>query len=75
MFGNYLTQYKQVGVSIDRMLTLLQDAPKEALVAHSHTYLRGQLPDVPFTAKTEQDRLERLDVTGLTYTYPDSGRE
>ncbi|HKP53674.1 MAG TPA: ABC transporter ATP-binding protein [Chloroflexia bacterium] len=94
MFGNYLTQYRQMGVSIDRLLTLLQDdesegrkqkaeravgsndSPKwnEALVAHSNTYLRSPLPNLPFTPKTERDRLSRLDVAGLTYTYPDTGK-
>jgi ATP-binding cassette subfamily B protein len=78
MFGNYLTQYKQMGVSIDRLLTLLQDAPKEALVAHSNTYLRGPLTQDAFAARAAQDStigsLECLDVNGLTYTYPDSGK-
>ncbi|MEO8286274.1 MAG: ABC transporter ATP-binding protein [Chloroflexota bacterium] len=74
MFGNYLTQYKQMGVSIDRLLALLQDGPFESLVAHSKTYLRGPLPDLPHTLRTEQDRLERLDVTGLSYHYPDTGK-
>ncbi len=73
MFGNYLTQYKQMGVSIDRLLVLLQDAPKESLVAHSNTYLRGPLPEPAQTPKTARDRLERLDVSGLTYHYPDMG--
>ena len=73
MFGNYLTQYKQMGVSIDRLLTLLPDAPPEALVAHSNTYLRGPFPEVTHPQKTEHDRLDRLDVEGLTYHYPDTG--
>ena len=72
MFGNYLTQYKQTSVSIDRLLTLLQDAPKEALVEHSPTYLRGPLPSIPHTPKTERDHLERLEVTDLTFHYPGS---
>ncbi|MEO5952518.1 MAG: ABC transporter ATP-binding protein, partial [Chloroflexia bacterium] len=72
MFGNYLTQYKQTGVSIDRLLTLLQDTPKDALVEHAPTYLRGTLPEIPYTAKTGRDRLDRLDVTGLTFHYLDT---
>jgi ATP-binding cassette subfamily B protein len=74
MFGNYLTQYRQMGVSIDRLLVLLQDAPSETLAAHTKTYLRGPFPEVPFTPKSDQDRLERLDIEGLTYHHTDTGR-
>jgi ATP-binding cassette subfamily B protein len=78
MFGNYLTQYRQTGVSIDRLLTLLQDAPPEALVAHSETYLRKPFPEIGRRAAGERqpgerNRLERLDVEGLTFHYPDTG--
>lgn len=72
MFGNYLTQYKQTGVSIDRLLALLPGAPLEALVEHSPIYLHGALPEVPHIRKTEQDRFERLDVAGLTFHYQDT---
>ena len=44
MFGNYLTQYRQTGVSIDRLLTLLQDAPPEALVAPLRNLSAQALP-------------------------------
>jgi ATP-binding cassette subfamily B protein len=77
MFGNYLTQYKQMGVSIDRLLALLPDAPPEALVAHSNTYLRGAFPEEgrPTTddRRRAAEKLERLDVEGLTFHYPDTG--
>jgi ATP-binding cassette subfamily B protein len=66
--------YKQVGVSLQRLVTLLQDAPPETLVAHSPVYMHGDLPDVPYTPKTEAHHLECLGARGLTYVYPDSGR-
>jgi ATP-binding cassette subfamily B protein len=74
MFGNFLTQYRQTGVSIERLTALLQDAPPQALVDHSNVHLRGPMPDLPRTPKTEADRLRALDVEGLTYRYADSGR-
>lgn len=74
MFGQFLTLYRQATVSLDRMKLLLQGAPEEQLVRHGPVYLRGPFPDVPYLAKTDADRLERLEVCGLTYRYPDSGR-
>jgi len=74
LIGERWAWYKQVGVSIDRLLVLLPDAPPETLVKHSQVYMRGELPEVPYAPKTAQDRLEALDVTGLTYLHPDSGR-
>src|SRR5207247_1746992 len=44
------------------------------LVKHSKIYLSGPMPDVPHTPKTDAHRLQTLDVAGLTYHYPDTGR-
>ena len=74
LIGERWAWYKQAGVSVDRLLVLLPDAPPEALTKHSQVYMRGELPEVPYTPKTVQDRLEALDVAGLTYLYPDSER-
>ena len=73
MFGEYLTQYRQVGVSIDRMAALLQGAPVARLVEHAPVYLRGPLPELP-ALPAEHDPLRTLDARGLTFRYPDSGR-
>jgi ATP-binding cassette subfamily B protein len=56
------------------MAKLLQGAPPETLVQHSPAHMRGPLPEVPYIHKTDEHRLERLRVTGLTYKYPDTGR-
>src|SRR5205085_5216041 len=37
-------------------------------------YVRSDPPPLVPPAKTEDDRLERLDVQGLTYRHPTSGR-
>jgi ATP-binding cassette subfamily B protein len=73
-FGVIAAQYRQAGVSYTRMTALLQGAPSEKLVEHHPVYLRGGWPEVPYQAKTDAHRLDRLDVTGLSYTYPDSAR-
>jgi ATP-binding cassette, subfamily B, bacterial len=74
MFGNFLTQYRQAGVSIERLVALLQDAPPQELVRHTNAHLRGPMPEVPHTPKTAADHLRSLYVEGLTYRYPDTGR-
>ena len=74
VFGAFWRQLKQSEVSLARMVKLLQGAPPETLVRHSPVYLRGALPELTYAPKTDAHRLERLDVTGLTCTYPDTGR-
>jgi ATP-binding cassette subfamily B protein len=74
MFGNFMAQYRQMGVSLERLVALLQGAPSEALVAHAPVYLRGRLPDLVALNRNGVEPLERLDVVGLTYRYPGSQR-
>ncbi|HEY3341403.1 MAG TPA: ABC transporter ATP-binding protein, partial [Anaerolineae bacterium] len=80
MVGNYVTQYRQVGVSLKRLTDLLQvdtspgSLEPHRLVQHAPIYLRGELPQVPFPTRAAEDRLERLDVRGLTYHYPGTQR-
>lgn len=73
MFGNFLTLYRQTGVSIDRLAFLLPDEGRDVLVRHNPVYLRGPFPTVPHSPKTSEHRFERLDVRGLTFRYPESG--
>ena len=72
--GRTLMQYRQIGVSLDRLLELMPGASPRELVQKRPNYLFGRLPEVPFVAKTDADRFESLEVDGLTYLHPDSGR-
>jgi ATP-binding cassette, subfamily B, bacterial len=74
MTGVTWAWFKQAGVALARMITLLQGAAPVSLVKHTPVYVTGQLPEIPYTPKTDADRLERLDVSGLTYIYEDTGR-
>jgi ATP-binding cassette subfamily B protein len=74
MFGIVLTRYRQAGVSFERMGTLLYGAPPASLVAPSPVYMRGELPTIPLPARAASDRLELLEVDGLTFLYPETGR-
>jgi ABC-type multidrug transport system fused ATPase/permease subunit len=73
-FGNILARSKRVSVSFDRLEAFLRDAPAGTLTAKAPIYMRGELPAVPWSAKTEAHRLERLEAIGLTYHYPNTDR-
>jgi ATP-binding cassette subfamily B protein len=70
--GMVSARYKQLDVSVQRMYRLMEGAPLEALVEHSPVNLEGPLPEVAYPARTEADRLERLDAANLTYRFPNS---
>lgn len=81
--ADWLTGYKQAGVSIERMMTLVQSGtsapvPQAVLVARDPLYLTGAIPEWTGAAVPGQrdaaDRLQTLEVTGLTYFHPGSGQ-
>jgi ATP-binding cassette subfamily B protein len=74
MVGGFWAWYRQVGVSLGRMVKLLQGRTPEELIEHGPVYMRGNLPEVPFMHKSDAHRLESLDVENLTYKYSDTGR-
>jgi ATP-binding cassette subfamily B protein len=69
-FGDYVAYYRQAGVSLDRMRTLMLHAPSPDLVAHRSLHLEENLPPIERPVKTENDRLEMLQVHRLTASYP-----
>lgn len=73
-FGALIAQYKQAGVSLGRMEGLLRGAPIGTLVRHNPLYLKGSPPTLPVPLIPEQDRLQTLTASNLTYRYPESGR-
>ena len=74
LIGSRWAWYRRVGVSLGRLLELLQDAPPETVVQHSRVYMHGELPDIPYTPKTDAHHLDTLQASGLSYLYPESGR-
>jgi ATP-binding cassette subfamily B protein len=70
--GRMLAGYRQLGVSLDRMILMLKGAPEESLVRHGPVYTKGLYPDVPQPTKSPVDRLELLEVRGLTHNYDDA---
>lgn len=74
VFGMVIAKYKQVGVSLERINYLMGRAPREKMVQPGSVYITGDLPEVPFHPKTENDRLQELEITALSYRHPESGR-
>jgi ATP-binding cassette subfamily B protein len=75
VMGSFIGDYQTQAVSIQRLDELLQDVPAETLVETHPVYLRrGDPPALLFREKTARDRLEEIEVSGLTYHYPGSGK-
>jgi ATP-binding cassette, subfamily B, bacterial len=73
-FGTLIAQYKQAEVSLGRMEGLLRGASIGTLVRHNPLYLKTTIPTGSTRVLKEQDRLQTLTTTNLTYRYPESGR-
>ena len=72
--GWIMTQYRQVGVGINRLHELMPGAPPQKLVERNPTHLFRKAPEPIHIEKAEDDRLESLEARGVTYVYPDSER-
>jgi ATP-binding cassette subfamily B protein len=72
--GNWSARFKQVGVSIQRLLELLPGEAPETLIRHEPVYLTGPLPTPAYPDRIEEDDLETLEVRDLTYRDPVTGR-
>ena len=72
MGGMFVARYRQLGISVERMYRLMENAPLTALVEISPVPLEGKLPDLTEPTLDSADRLRELEVSGLTYHYPGS---
>ncbi len=74
LIGNFSARIKQAAISVQRLEDLLEGEPPESLVRHGPVYLHGSLPEVSAPSRVEDDRLEVLEVAGLTSKDPETGR-
>lgn len=70
--GRLIGGLKRIEVSFGRMQAVAPGDSPAALVAPAPVYLRGTLPEPP--PPPPRERLERLEVRGLAYAHPGSGR-
>jgi ATP-binding cassette subfamily B protein len=73
-FGTLLVRLRQVGVSFERLVELLEGESPTKLVRHTPIYLRTRLPDVPYTSKSDTHRLVKLEASDLAYRFPGTER-
>jgi ATP-binding cassette subfamily B protein len=72
--GEFLGKFRQTEVSFDRLKVLLPGAPPEQLVRASPVVPRDFPPAKRAATRPDVDRFERLELIGLSYHYPESGR-
>ena len=72
--GYLITTYRQAGVAYRRAIALLQGARPSNLVAHHPIELRKDAPVAPTATRAPRLPLQRLEVKGLTYRYPENQR-
>ncbi len=73
-FGMFMSTMRQTGVSIKRMIELLQGANQKKLIEPHPIALSGKTPNLEPSVKTEADILQRLEIRDLGYTFETSAR-
>lgn len=80
--GKFITYFKQMSVSLERLTFLLQGASAKVLTMVNSLHLKPST-SLAGASSTEQsvnsalgseDALQRLEVNGLSYAYADTGR-
>jgi ATP-binding cassette subfamily B protein len=71
--GNYLRQYRQRGVSVQRLTDLLPGAAPDALVRRASVHLLGPELRLAAAPPAAGERLEALDVSALTRRHAGAG--
>ncbi|MGG1516849.1 ABC transporter ATP-binding protein [Paenibacillus oryzisoli] len=74
--GKFITYFKQMSVSLQRLTFLLQGASAKVLTMAKSLHLKGEgaEPAAVVRAVGAPAPLEKLEVNGLSYAYPDTGR-
>jgi ABC-type multidrug transport system fused ATPase/permease subunit len=70
--GRLISDLKRINVSYGRMRAIVPAEPPGALIAPAPVYLSNTLPELP--PPPSRERLERLEVRGVTYAGRRGGR-
>ncbi len=73
-FGQYANTVRQAGVSLKRMIELLQGASDRKLTQPHPIQLSGKLPNLELKVKTASDALQRFELRDLGYQFETSAR-
>ena len=73
--GFVTVELQQMRVSLGRLVQLVPGADQESLVEHAPLHLWRSQPsqEVTYPEKSADHRLDELELTGLTYRFPDTG--
>ncbi|NBD27055.1 ABC transporter transmembrane domain-containing protein [Paenibacillus glycinis] len=74
--GKFMTYFKQMSVALERMLELLQGASARILTMKGTLLLRkgSRAAAESSNSAPYREPLQSLEVSGLTYRFPDTGR-
>ena len=72
--GDFLAALRRSRVSLKRLVSLIPESPPKTLVRGGSLHMWGPIPEQPYTTKTIEHRLESIDLVGVSYKHPDSGR-
>lgn len=72
LFGYMVFQHKRLKVSFDRMRMLFRAGEEDRIMEYRETYLYKDPPPQPEASRDDREKLRELEISGLTYRYPDS---
>jgi ATP-binding cassette subfamily B protein len=70
MFGQFMTNYRQMDVSLQRLQAVMHGAVPGALVAHAPLYLRGPLPGPSISDVDNEEPLLEVAAENVSFAYP-----
>lgn len=70
LFGYMVFQHKRLRVALDRIRVLFRSDEQDRIAEHGDIHLYEEAPDAPEPTDSEGDRLQSLEVRGLSYAYP-----
>lgn len=72
LIGSVMAQHRRAEVSLGRMARTTEREEPGALVEHGPVYLKEDAPAVAVTSNGQSDRLETLELRGLTHVFANS---
>lgn len=72
LFGYMIFQHKRLRVSLDRMRILFRPGEENKIVEYNQIFLNSEPPEPKAVKREPDDVLQHLEVSGLSYSYPNS---
>lgn len=72
LFGYMVFQHKRLKVSFDRMRKLFRPGEENRIMDYREIYLDQDPPELTDIERSKEDELRELEVSNLSYQYPNS---